>query len=792
MIESVQARQRGAIHFEDHYDNLCALQDSAPLPAVKAHLAKGVIDLNGDRVRLNDWSPIINTIKINKSLQFIAVRSYCQVPASEDGSRATALKHKLPAIRSKEITHRLMKALKDCLLVSPTLSCIELQGLALRHSDLMVLVKGFSKSQTLRHLSLEQCRIGDKGLEALCSGLKNSKFINSVNLSGCSITPSGAEALAGVIKHQGMQRHSEAWQDSLRYRRPDLSRMSGIRRITANNNPMLGDEGAQVLAEALRDDLWLKAIDLQACGIGNQGARSFLEVLNFNTSLVVLDIRRNPLVDGDIVRSVMERLALNSSRDDQEYKWMKVDPPEKQSVKQTAKPRRKATKVLNSSFGKKTTIKNYPGTSSCTCCGRVTTGSCRHKVRGSRGMARQEISPIPGLPWRTAARADRFRGHPPDTLSFLTEESADATTSTANENANNSMSVPGICSTPHHASVYSGDQARMKNTEAMIMQSMGRLHESHKALDFTNRKAILVELEQIRRQLHLERLARARADEQVITLAIENQRLTEEINCLRAEQKSSSIANDESFLESVEMTFKQFHSFIDLLEVAGLGELVSIAGLDLTQMPIINRNNNSVSNGRHKLSVSQANNSLYTAASFQSIPVGASDFGNGHHKPIGQAAAVPGDSSAVASKKPASSTQPELTRSQYMQSSIYDVESEAARLEADELYSRLVQDTLVGLGQADDPSGGGATRAGRTDESADLAEGSERFENDSVDFMRSATRHSFLDSSRVPSGGESPLNIRDKHSDDHLYTTGRRESGQSTTDLGSPFIEIDS
>ena len=55
-----------------------------------------------------------------------------------------------------------------------------------------------------------------------------------------------------------MKRHNEAWQDSLRYRRPDFDRMSGIRRITINANPMVGDEGAMALAEALKDDLWLK------------------------------------------------------------------------------------------------------------------------------------------------------------------------------------------------------------------------------------------------------------------------------------------------------------------------------------------------------------------------------------------------------------------------------------------------------------------------------------------------------------------------------------------------------
>ncbi|KAK3760011.1 hypothetical protein RRG08_048753 [Elysia crispata] len=165
MIESVQARHRGAFNFEDHYDNLCALQDSAPLPAVKAYLTQGVLDLNGDRVRLNDWQPIINSLRINKSLQFVAIRSFYQMPQEEDEKRAAILRRKLPSIRSKEITHRLVKALKECLFVSPCLSCVELQGLSLRDRDLQILVKGILKSSMLRHLSLEFCRIGDQGLE---------------------------------------------------------------------------------------------------------------------------------------------------------------------------------------------------------------------------------------------------------------------------------------------------------------------------------------------------------------------------------------------------------------------------------------------------------------------------------------------------------------------------------------------------------------------------------------------------------------------------------------------------
>ena len=55
-------------------------------------------------------------------------------------------------------------------------------------------------------------------------------------------------------------RHSEAWKSSLRYRAPDLDCMPGLRRITLNRNPLLGDNGAKALSEALKDDLWLKGL----------------------------------------------------------------------------------------------------------------------------------------------------------------------------------------------------------------------------------------------------------------------------------------------------------------------------------------------------------------------------------------------------------------------------------------------------------------------------------------------------------------------------------------------------
>ena len=47
----------------------------------------------------------------------------------------------MPAIRSREITYRLCKALKECLCITQALTCIELQGLPLRERDLAALAK---------------------------------------------------------------------------------------------------------------------------------------------------------------------------------------------------------------------------------------------------------------------------------------------------------------------------------------------------------------------------------------------------------------------------------------------------------------------------------------------------------------------------------------------------------------------------------------------------------------------------------------------------------------------------
>jgi len=46
--------------------------------------------------------------------------------------------------------------------------------------------------------------------------------------------------------------------------------------------------------------VWFAAVDLQKCGLTNDGAKALQEILKYNTTLVVVDVRQNPLIGMNI------------------------------------------------------------------------------------------------------------------------------------------------------------------------------------------------------------------------------------------------------------------------------------------------------------------------------------------------------------------------------------------------------------------------------------------------------------------------------------------------------------
>ncbi|KAJ8005975.1 hypothetical protein DPEC_G00123470 [Dallia pectoralis] len=349
--------------------------------------------------------------------------------------------------------------------------------------------------------------------------------------------------MANIIRHQAMQRHSVAWAESLRYRKPEFEGMGGLRRVTLNCNTLVGDRGAAAIAKELTEDFWVKAVDLQKCGLSNKGTHALLEAVKFNTTVCVLDIRGNPLVDKDLVKTVIERVLVNGQSS--KYSWIK--PP---SLKENPqKPPGLKRKTLGNTAKGKATFRMGP----------------RRLCSSSRPSPDEVQPPHPSssrcIPWRTAERAGRQRGisleNTVDKQSFEGGASVRVTLETESEEEDE-------------------DGADSKSLPAPSFQD---------SISVRQYKRLQVELEECRLRLAEERRARVKTDRRLMEYELENARLRS-INFSLSEALqvqttgSSSVLEEDAVLDSIESSFRKFHAFLDLLKDAGLGQLASIAGID--------------------------------------------------------------------------------------------------------------------------------------------------------------------------------------------------------------------
>ncbi|XP_038259109.1 centrosomal protein of 78 kDa isoform X5 [Dermochelys coriacea] len=565
MIDSVKIRRQSTLDFYSHYEFLCAVQGSVPLKTVKANMNQGILELNADRLKAPDWAPLLNAIRHNKTLTSVVIRSFHQQGLGESGAERykTYFRRRIPAIRSKDMTTQLCKAIRGCLNASSALKNLELEGLLLRERDLIFLTKGLAKTSSLESLSLAHCPIGDGGLETICQSMRNSANIKSINFTGCSLTWRGAEHLANVLKHQAMKRHGEAWAESLRYRRPDLDCMTALRRITLNCNTLVGDRGARAFAECLGEDLWLKALDMQQCGISNDGAKSLLDAFQTNTTLVILDVRKNPLIDHTLMKKLIERVLMNGNSASSEYKWLTS--PSKDILKPKSKKR---TIVLGSGRKGKATIRIGLASKKSTHPGKSPSDKDSHSPKplppGAYGF----------LPWRTAARAKRCRGFPVDGTQELPLKFQQT-------------------GTPVKVTVESASTSETEETEGALEDIMhdSDLTKSPVKTNVRRYQQLRTELEECLLKLKEERRARVKADERIMELEVENARLRN-LNfslseVLHAQSVTNMILEDEGVLGSIETSFQKFHAFLDLLKDAGLGQLATIAGIDQSDFGLL-------------------------------------------------------------------------------------------------------------------------------------------------------------------------------------------------------------
>lgn len=228
--------------FSSCYAELCKRQKLRPLPVICVTLPH-YLEFTTDRVKMDDWGPILNSLSLDRTLKSIGIRSRYQhrKPLEEVNSEVKARAiGKAPVVFTRFLLEWLTHSVAQCVRNSPVLTSLELEGIPLPPDCLAVLCVGISSTKTLRHLSLAKCYIGDSSCDLVCRTIADVPSIRSVNLGQCDLSPQCGPALAAALSRQKLLLFHDTWQQSLRYREPNLEAMPGLRRLTLNGNPRLG------------------------------------------------------------------------------------------------------------------------------------------------------------------------------------------------------------------------------------------------------------------------------------------------------------------------------------------------------------------------------------------------------------------------------------------------------------------------------------------------------------------------------------------------------------------------
>ena len=134
--------------------------------------------------------------------------------------------------------------------------------------------------------------------------MKHLQNIESLDFSFCNLTVCGAESVANLLKYQKIQRFSEVWMRSLRYKDTNAETIPGLKSIILNYNSQIGDNGISLLIEVLNEDVWIKNIEMQGCGITDEGANHIIKCLSINKTIVTFNLANNPDISNHLHRHI--------------------------------------------------------------------------------------------------------------------------------------------------------------------------------------------------------------------------------------------------------------------------------------------------------------------------------------------------------------------------------------------------------------------------------------------------------------------------------------------------------
>jgi hypothetical protein len=185
-----------------------------------------------------------------------------------------------------------MRAFQLNMQESRCLKTLHLIGMRFSKEAYGILGEGIATAKTLKRLIINQTNIGSYGLAELAAGFSQCSSIEYLDLQCNDLNDSHALTLSKIISIQFEMRDNLKWKLGLRLPQEiDVSKL-GIRYVHLARNA-IGSKGAIILAAAIKQDAYLRAVNLKKNKIGENGIKELLSAVNFNPNLLLMDVTDN-------------------------------------------------------------------------------------------------------------------------------------------------------------------------------------------------------------------------------------------------------------------------------------------------------------------------------------------------------------------------------------------------------------------------------------------------------------------------------------------------------------------
>ena len=490
----------------DRYKTACATMGIAQNSFICKGLEKQILHVRVGKIQPEEWTPIIKCLENNSSISEVIIEA--TVP-----THCAYVKRSTTPSFTLTVKNQFMKSLSSCLVCSSAIHRLSIISVPLKKTQLEHLSRGLSRNQSLEFLCLKGSVIGQKAFNEIFATVRTSLNITHLDFSYCKLSDESCSHIGALLRSQTLERHTQTWKHTLRYNNPDAANVTGLKRITLNGNP-IGDEGCEVITDAMQDDYWIRALDLQQCDITDEGAKLFLILLEDNACISVLDLRMNPQIkDGKLLEKINDCLDRNKQNDIECFAVGEL-----QETKKAPKPKKTPRRSISNI-----------------------------NLRNSLNEA------------RTPKKAN---------------ESKAPKKVTQYENYYNSMLKNSVVKNIEHLNDISLHNDKDKFSPILIhqtppvKQAVASKHQEEKQI-FSMLDELKNDLEIYKKELYLEKEKTKVLQSQVNALERENL-------FLKNQQQIDKSELEPELLDTIETSFSQFHNFLDMLKQAGYGDLCQL------------------------------------------------------------------------------------------------------------------------------------------------------------------------------------------------------------------------